>query len=69
MASALERLAQVRSHALDVIGVMDEPDLHRVRSLVPYDVSAAWAIHHLVQHEAEHRAHIAMIRDLLLAEA
>ena len=28
---------------------------------------AALPIHHLVQHEAEHRAHIALIRDLLAA--
>ncbi len=69
MERALERLERVRSHALDTVGEMDELELHRVRSLAPYDVSPAWAIHHLVQHEAEHRAHIAMIRDLLLAEA
>jgi uncharacterized damage-inducible protein DinB len=69
MRSALERLARVRSHALDAIGALDEAELHRIRSLPPYDVSPAWAIHHLVQHEAEHRAQIAMTRDLLLAEA
>lgn len=65
MERALARLARVRSHALTAIGAMDDVELHRVRSLPPYDVTPAWAIHHLVQHEAEHRAHIALIRDLL----
>ena len=63
---ALARLARVRSHALAAIGAMDDVELHRVRSLPPYDVTPAWAIHHLVQHEAEHRGHIALIRDLLV---
>lgn len=44
---------------------MGDGELHRVRFLPPYDVTPAWAIHHLVQHAAEHRAHIALIRDLL----
>ena len=66
MERALERLARVRSHARTAIGGMDDIELHRVRSLPPYDVTPAWAIHHLVQHEAEHRAHIALIRDLLV---
>jgi uncharacterized damage-inducible protein DinB len=65
MERALRRLARVRSHALAVIGGIDDVELHRVRALPPYDVTPAWAIHHLVQHEAEHRAHIALIRDLL----
>ena len=65
MERALARLARVRSYALVAIGALDDTELHRVRSLPPYDVTPAWAIHHLVQHEAEHRAHIALIRDLL----
>ena len=31
-----------------------------------FDLSAAWVLHHLLQHEAEHRAHIAWVRDRLL---
>ena len=65
MERAVARLARVRTHALAAIEALDDDELHRVRSLPPYDVTPAWAIHHLVQHEAEHRAHIALIRDLL----
>jgi uncharacterized damage-inducible protein DinB len=65
MEQALDRLSRVRTHTLAAIGEMDDGELHRVRSLPHYDVTPAWAIHHLVQHEAEHRAHIALIRDLL----
>ena len=65
MERALARLARVRTHALAAIGALDDIELHRVRVLPAYDVTPAWAVHHLVQHEAEHRAHIALIRDLL----
>ena len=68
MARALARLSRVRSHTLTAIGELDDVELHRVRSMPAYDVTPAWALHHLVQHEAEHRAHIALVRDLL-AEA
>lgn len=64
-ARALARLARVRSHTLSAIGGLDDVELHRIRSLPAYDVTPAWALHHLVQHEAEHRAQIALIRDLL----
>lgn len=65
MDRALARLARVRSHALEVMSGLDDVELHRLRSLEPYDVTPAWALHHLLQHEAEHRAQIALIRDLL----
>jgi len=65
MERALARLVRVRTHALAVIGALDDVELHRIRSLPPYDVTLASAVHHLVQHEAERRAHIALIRDLL----
>ena len=31
--------------------------------LEQYDVAPDWAIHHILQHEAEHRSHIAWLRD------
>ena len=34
---------------------IDHAEFTRVRSLENYDVTPAWAIHHLCQHEAEHR--------------
>ncbi len=38
-------------------------DLRRVRRREAYDVSTAWLLHHLLQHEAEHRAQIAWLRE------
>ena len=37
-------------------------DKLRVRSLPDYDVTPEWVLNHLVQHEAEHRAEIAITR-------
>ncbi|MBA2374470.1 MAG: DinB family protein [Chloroflexi bacterium] len=59
----LDRLAGVRAFALDRLRSMSAAEFHRVRSLTEYDVAPDWVIHHLLQHEAEHRAHIAWIRD------
>jgi hypothetical protein len=57
------RLAGVRAFALDHLRSMSAAEYHRVRSLPRYDVAPDWVVHHLLQHEAEHRAHIAWIRD------
>lgn len=42
---------------------MSVADFHTVRVCERYDVSPAWVLHHLLQHEAEHRSHIAWLRD------
>ena len=63
MASHLARLAAIRAWVLDRLGRMSATDFHRVRVRPDYDVAPDWAIHHILQHEAEHRAHIAWIRD------
>ncbi len=34
----------------------------RPRRLPGYDVTPCWVLHHLMQHEAEHRAEIARLR-------
>lgn len=60
---SLQRLARVRAHLLEALGSMDDGDLHALREQPSYDVTPAWALHHLIQHEAEHRAHIAFVRD------
>jgi hypothetical protein len=31
-------------------------------------VAPDWAVHHILQHEAEHRSHIAWLRDTYKAE-
>jgi hypothetical protein len=59
----IARLAAERSWVLDQLRPMTSDDFHRVRSLEPYDVTPDWVIHHLLQHEAEHRSHVAWLRD------
>jgi len=62
------RLDGVRQWALAKLRPMTNDDFHRVRSLEQYDVAPDWVIHHILQHEAEHRAHIAWLRDTYRAE-
>jgi hypothetical protein len=59
----LARLAAIRSFVLERLSPMTNEEFHRVRSLERYDVAPDWALHHILQHEAEHRAHIAWLRD------
>jgi uncharacterized damage-inducible protein DinB len=54
----LERLSAIRRTFLDELRGMTDEDFHRLRALPDYDVSPAWVLHHLAQHEAEHRAEI-----------
>jgi aminoglycoside 6'-N-acetyltransferase len=60
------RLAAVRAWAIERLRSMEPDDLHRVRALEAYDVAPDWVLHHLLQHEAEHRSHIALLRDMYL---
>ena len=57
------RLAAVRDLVLERLRPMSNADFHRPRRLADYDVAPEWVIHHLLQHEAEHRSHIAWLRD------
>jgi hypothetical protein len=59
----IARLADVRAYALDRLRPMSAVELHRMHSRPDYDVAPDWVIHHLLQHEAEHRSHVAWIRD------
>ncbi len=58
-----ERLAAIRSYAISHLRPMANEDFHRVRPLERYDVAPDWVLHHILQHEAEHRSHIALLRD------
>jgi hypothetical protein len=42
---------------------MTNEDFHRARARSGYDVTPAWVLYHLLMHEAEHRSHIAWVRD------
>ena len=59
----LVRLERVRSYLVERLRPMSNLDFHTVRRLAPYDVAPDWVLHHLLQHEAEHRSHIAWVRD------
>lgn len=59
----VERLAAIRRWVLEHLAPMTNDDFHRVRSFPDYDASPDWALHHVLQHEAEHRSHIAWLRD------
>lgn len=58
----LERLATVRKLVLDVFQQMSLEDFRRMRSLPDYDVTPEWVLHHLMQHEAEHRSQLGALR-------
>jgi hypothetical protein len=47
---------------------MTADDFVRPRSLADYDVSPAWVLHHLGQHEAEHRGELGSVIDGFKAE-
>jgi hypothetical protein len=59
----LDRLEAVRSLLLEHLRPMSLEDFHRLRARETWDVTPAWVLHHLLQHEAEHRAHIAWVRE------
>jgi uncharacterized damage-inducible protein DinB len=58
----LSRLDKVRGLLLDVYQGMDLLEFRRIRSLPDYDVTPEWVLHHLIQHEAEHRSQIGALR-------
>lgn len=60
----LRRLDAVRERLWAVFGAMAPADFRRARGLPDYDVTPEWVIHHLAQHEAEHRGQIGTLREL-----
>jgi len=58
----VRRLDEVRAIFLASFRGMPIDELRRVRRLTDYDVTPEWVLHHLMQHEAEHRGQIAEIR-------
>ena len=64
----LQRLERIRSYLMERLRTMSNADFHTQRHLERYDVAPDWVIHHLLQHEAEHRSHIAWVRDAYLVE-
>ena len=62
MTAHLDRLADVRSMLLESLREMTAADYRRPREPEAYDVTPEWVLHHLMQHEAEHRGQIGEVR-------
>ena len=60
----LARLDSVRERVLAAFGAMTADDFRRPRAVAGYTITPEWTLHHLMQHEAEHRGQIATLRDL-----
>ena len=62
----LARLDRIRADFLRLVAPLDADALARSRFLPDsnYEISPAWTLHHLMQHEAEHRGQILAIRTL-----
>ena len=67
LAAHLARLGAVRAQLLATFSAMSLDGFRRLRALPEYDVTPQWVVHHLLQHEAEHRGEIGVNR--LLAGA
>ncbi len=63
----LHRLAQVREQFLEGVRDLSDDEYQRSRVVDGRPVTAEWVIHHLCQHEAEHRGQIQTIRSALEA--
>jgi uncharacterized damage-inducible protein DinB len=61
LAEHVRRLEAVRAMLREHVSRMTADDLRIVRALPEYDVSPGWVLHHLLQHEAEHRGAIAAL--------
>jgi uncharacterized damage-inducible protein DinB len=58
----LNRLGRMRERLLQEFSKMTAEDFWKIMQLTDYDVSPAYVVHHLMQHEAEHRSQIDAIR-------
>ena len=63
LAEHVMRLDTVRQELLQAFRNMPLQEFRRVRHLPEYDVTPEWVLHHLMQHEAEHRGQITALRD------
>ena len=60
----LGRLDAIRARVLAAFRGMSLEEFCRTRHLPDYDVTPEWVVHHLIQHEAEHRGEIGLLREL-----
>jgi uncharacterized damage-inducible protein DinB len=64
LAEHLHRLDRTRLHLLTSFQNMSLEEFRRPRTFPQYRVAAEWVLHHLIQHEVEHRGHIQLLRSL-----
>ena len=57
----LHVLDRTRHYLLEVFRQMDLADFRRLRHLEMYSCTPEWVLHHLIQHETEHRGQIMTI--------
>lgn len=58
----LLRLDTSRGLLLNTLRTLTPAEFRRVRPVESYDITPEWALHHLMQHEAEHRGEIMALR-------
>lgn len=58
LAEHQHRLAVCRAQLLTAYRAMSLNDFRRLRYFEQYDVTPEWVLHHLIQHETEHRGQI-----------
>jgi len=61
----LQRLKKVRASLMEELLGMSIEEFRRLRYLPEENVTPEWVLHHLIQHEAEHRGQIQTVRHLL----
>jgi len=64
LTSHLDRLSKCRQYLLSAFEGMSVDEFRRPRKMNDYEVTPEWVIHHLMQHEAEHRGQIGEIRGM-----
>jgi len=68
IADHMARLKAIRENLLAVFRVMTIEDFRREREMDDYFVTPEWVLHHMSQHEAEHRGEIMMLHTLAKAQ-
>lgn len=64
LAFHFRRLDATRSRVLTAFRGMSVDEFRRVRDLPEYGVTPEWVLHHVMQHEAEHRGQMGVLRAL-----
>ena len=60
-----QRLSWVRKRLIEALATLVDADLDQTRHEGDEAVGVGWILHHLMQHEAEHRGQIGEIRAML----